>query len=54
MYFWCCEGIACGKEYVSKFGNGALKYIHCHLADPRCVGDLKETILKYDKEFGIM
>ena len=49
-----CNGLSCDKEYASKFGAGALKHFHSHLKDPRCVGDIKETMLTYAKDNKIM
>ncbi len=51
---WVCNGFACGRQYASKFGNGALKHFHAHLKDVRCKDDLKEIMLDYAKEHKIM
>ena len=51
---WKCGGFTCGKQYASKTGIGALKHFHGHLKDPRCVGDVKKTLLSYAKNNGMM
>ena len=51
---WNCDGFACGKQYDSKFGKGALKHFHSHLKDPRCVGDIKQALLDHAKNNGMM
>ena len=50
---WECEGFSCGKEYATKFGKGALKHLHSHLADPRCSGDLKRRCLTMQRITGL-
>ena len=49
-----CDGFSCDKEYASKFGKGALKHFYGHLKDPRCVGNIKKTLLDYAKNNGMM
>jgi len=44
----------CQKEFVCKFTNGCLKHFQKHPLDPHCIGEVKEKMLKYAKDNGLM
>ena len=45
---------SCPKQYANKHSVGCLKHFHTHLQDPRCSGIVKEAMMKYEKDNGIM
>ena len=51
---WVCEGIACPKTYKNKFTKHAITHYHEHLKDARCVGEVKEKMIKYANDSGMM
>ena len=51
---WVHAGVSCDKEYANAFGTGALKHFHQHLLHVCCTGELKEKILRYARDKGIM
>ena len=51
---WVCGGITCTKTYKNKYTKHALQHFHQHLKDARCVGTVKDIMITYAKDHGIM
>ena len=45
---------SCGKEYSNYYSAGALNHFHQHLKHVCCTRDLKDKMLTYAREKGIM
>ena len=51
---WEVNGRKCTKTYVMKYGVNCLRHFHRHLKDPLCTGAIKEKMMKFAKDQGIM